>query len=115
VIETSVVKNLLSSQDSVLSLIHSKPVVAFSWNNLRQILDHMLEHNLKLIPIVDSEPPYALEGLITRTMIDTSLHKALKEYHQIETTVDVKKLTKSIFNRPFKCSTCCTPQETELP
>jgi chloride channel protein, CIC family len=76
----------------VSGLIRRPPVVVYSDCTLREAADHMVNHGVGRLPVLDRENPSRVVGVITRSDLLSAHRRRLDETHVPERSLELRTL-----------------------
>jgi chloride channel protein, CIC family len=72
-------KPKLDTRQSVRQLLHRPPVVVYDDLSLREAADHMINHDVGRLPVIDRDHPGVVVGMITRSDLLAAQRRRLDE------------------------------------
>jgi H+/Cl- antiporter ClcA len=84
-----------STARHVSDLIRRSPKFVYDDCSVRQAVDHMANHNVGRLPVVDRQVPPRVVGIVTRSDILSSYRRQLEEEHPEPPTITFPRLHRS--------------------
>ncbi len=88
-----------SAAQRVGDLIQRPPVVVHEEHSLREATDHMVEHDVGSVLVVDRHDPQRLLGLLTRGDVVTAHSQRLRETHQADRQIRIRQAIRQRLQR----------------
>jgi H+/Cl- antiporter ClcA/CBS domain-containing protein len=93
-------KDLLANsgdaKTTVRDMIKRPPVVVYHDCSLREAADHMVNHDIGRLPVLDRANPTKLVGIITRSDVLAGFRHRIREAERSEQSISVPKILSSI-------------------